>query len=39
MYNYIDEVPESVQDYCDSWFDNDDDSSNDNGGRTTNSAD
>ena len=21
MFNYIDAIPESVQDYCDSWFD------------------
>lgn len=22
MFNYIDSIPESVQEYCDSWFDN-----------------
>lgn len=23
MYNYIDEVPEDIQDYADSWFEED----------------
>ena len=30
MFNYIDAIPESVQDYCDSWFDNSSDEDNDN---------
>ena len=39
MYHYIDEVRLSVQDYCDSWFDNDTNSETKIDGRAVNSAD